>query len=119
MEKAGSNPAFDTRTGMRPGEGLHAARRGVAAERERRCVVVTGPISPVPQRTFQLMMRKHRQGGGEDVCYFVSKTVARKGGTASPVPRLHSPRSVVKIAVTSSVKREVAGSNPARRHVRR
>jgi hypothetical protein len=39
--------------------------------------------------------------------------------TASLVPRQLSPRSVVKIAVTSSLEREVAGSNPARRHVRR
>ena len=28
------------------------------------------PISPVPQRVFRLPVRKHRQGGGEDVCYF-------------------------------------------------
>jgi hypothetical protein len=44
----------------------------------------------------------------------------RKGSNSivcSP-PTLY-PRSVVKIAVTSSVKREVAGSNPARRHMRR
>jgi hypothetical protein len=70
MEKAGSNPAFDARTGMRPGEGLHAARRSFASARSDAVLLSLTPISPVPQRAFQLSMRKHRQGGGEDVCYF-------------------------------------------------
>jgi len=42
-----------------------------------------------------------------------------RAATASLVPRQPYPRSVVKIAVTSSVTREVAGSNPARRRMRR
>jgi hypothetical protein len=70
MESAGSIPAFDTRTGMRPGEGLHAARRGLASARSEAALLSLKPISTVPQRAFQLPIRKFRQGGGEDVCYF-------------------------------------------------
>jgi hypothetical protein len=39
------------------------------------------PISPVPQRVFRLPVRKHRQGGGEDVCYFVGKVLRRRAGS--------------------------------------
>ena len=118
--KAGSIPAFDARTGMRPRKGLHAARRSLASTRSKAVLLSLTPISTVPQRAQRLPMRKHRHGGGEDVWYFVpSKPVPARAATASSVPRRPSPRSVVKIAVTSTDNREVAGSNPARRHVRR
>ena len=47
-----------------------------------------------------------------------SVTALRSGNSIAWSPPTIT-RSVVKIAVTSSVKREVAGSNPARRSVRR
>ena len=51
------------------------------------------PISPVPQRAYSWPTRKLRSGGGEDACYFVSKTVPARAATASSVPRLlpHGP----------------------------
>ena len=73
-------------------------------------------------------------GGGEDVCYFGesavrfcgsevawfksrrqkcrSSVIALRSGNSVARSPPTSSRSVVKIAVTSSVKREVAGSNP-------
>ena len=136
MERAGSIPALDTRTGMRPREGLHAARRSFASARSDAVLLSLTPISPVPQRAFQLSMRRHRQGGGEDVCYFgrsavplsrsgvagsnpagrnaVAECALRSGNSIVCSPPSPS-RSVVKIAVTSTVNRAVAGSSPARR----
>ena len=98
------------------------------------------PISPVPQRAFQLPKREPRQGGGEDVCYFgrsagprqwsgvagsnpagrnaVAEYALRSGNSIARSPPCQS-RSVVKIAVTSTVNRAVAGSSPARRSMRR
>jgi hypothetical protein len=49
-ERAGSNPAFDARTGMRPGEGPHAARRSLASARSEAVLSSLTPISPVPRR---------------------------------------------------------------------
>src|SRR6185369_371336 len=86
MEKAGSNPALDTRTGMRPREGLHAARRSFASARSEAVLLSLTPISPVPQRAQRLPTRKHRQGGGEDVCYFLAKALRLRAGS-SPARR--------------------------------
>jgi hypothetical protein len=47
------------------------------------------------------------------------RAVARKGSNSIVCSPPTYPRSVVKMADTSSVKREVAGSNPARRPMRR
>ena len=87
MERAGSNPAFDARTGMRPREGLHAARRSFVFARSDAVLLSLTPISPVPQRAFQLSMRRHRQGGGEDVCYFGRSAVPQsRSGVAGSNP---------------------------------
>lgn len=91
------------------------------------------PISLVPWRTYQWPALLRRPGGGEDVCYFVvrrfgaervrgphaERRFARRGSNSIACSPPTPSTPVVKIAVTSSVKREVAGSNPARRHVRR
>lgn len=133
LERAGSNPACDTRTGMRPGKGPRAAPRSLSSARRAAVLSSLTPISPVPQRTYRRPAQLRWSGGGEDDCYFVGRRYGAervrgrtpKGGsparaaTASLVPRRPLPRPVVKIAVTSSVKREVAGSNPARCHVHR
>ena len=39
------------------------------------------PISPVPQRTLTIAAASHRQGGGEDVCYFVVKVLRHRAGS--------------------------------------
>lgn len=53
-----------------PGKGCHAPQRRFS-ERST-CVAVTDTdIACSPACLFQLPARKRRQGGGEDVCYFV------------------------------------------------
>jgi len=62
------------------------------------------------------------EGGGDGVCYFVwlERRASGVAGSNPAVQRRPFPancfrtRSVVKIAVTSSVTREVVGSNPTR-----
>ena len=68
--KAGSNPAFDART-VDAALGEACTRHGAGLSARTAPVLSSlTPISPVPQRTHQWPMRKHRPGGGEDVCYF-------------------------------------------------
>jgi len=87
MEKAGSNPALDTRTGMRPREGLHAARRSFASARSDAVLLSLTPTSPVPQRAPTIADASRRQGGGEDVCYFGRSAVPQsRSGVAGSNP---------------------------------
>ena len=73
LERAGSNPACDTRTGMRPGKGPRAARRSLSSARRAAVLSSLTPISPVPQRTYRRPAQMRRSGGGEDDCYFVGR----------------------------------------------
>ena len=78
-------------------------------------------ISPVP--------RHPRSAGGEGVRFFVGKGRFKSGGGYRNVPRLTSwlrslavvtarpSQPVVKSAVTSSLKRVVAGSSPVRSNI--
>lgn len=140
-ERAGSNPAFDARTGDAASQRSARAPAQLLARKARRCVVVTD--TDIARSPAYLINGRRRYAGQAVVKMSVTSVDApsRSRGsesrvrvppaampwqsmllgaaTASTVPRQPSPRPVVKIAVTSSVKREVAGSNPARRHVRR
>jgi hypothetical protein len=107
-----------------------AARHGsgCVAERQEPELTSLKPRSPVPQRTLptadacigEAVVKMSVTSGraGSIPAHSQGRSPAR-AATASPIPRQPFPRSVVKIADTSSATREVAGSNPARRRMRR
>jgi hypothetical protein len=135
-----SHPKRGSIVPWNPSGGTGASRVSARLERAE-LAFRTSPFRfrPFPSVPFFDLPRRRtapRQGGGEDVCYFVveRRPLLRCGGrgfesrgqrcpssgssgaaTASPVPRQTLTRSVVKIADTSFAEREVAGSNPARR----
>jgi len=143
MEKAGSNPAFDARTVEVPRRGSPRATAQIF--RKETCVAVTdadiarSPACPLIVDVRRRSAPAHWQAVVKMSVTSVEAPAAEAVGdagsnpagsdavaevlfgaaTVSPVPRQSQPRPVVKIAVTSSPKREVAGSNPARRSMRR
>ncbi len=128
LERAGSNPAFDTRTGMRPGKGPHAARRSFSPARRGAALSSLTPISPVPQRTYQWPASMRRSGGGEDVCYFAvrhfgaervrgphaERRFARKGSNsiACSPPTLSTPRGEDRCYIVSHTRGRGFESRP-------
>ena len=79
------------------------------------------PISPVPQRTFPMPRRREasRLAVVKMSVTSLEKRPPDEGSNSVDRSPPNLSRPVVKIAVTSSATREVAGSNPARRSMRR
>jgi hypothetical protein len=141
--KAGSNPAFDT---TYRGSGLAravASRVRFFCQEAPALMSLTTDIACSPaclcncrcaamfigKAVVKMSVTSGKSAArfcGSEVAWFKSRrqkcrssVIALRSGNSFARSPPTSSRSVVKIAVTSSAKREVAGSNPVRRSMRR